>query len=173
MTAYQDLELLRVTLDRGVARVLIDNPPMNLLSVDLMRELNLLHRLIEADDEVRVVVFDSADPDFFIAHAEVGDISALEEDLSPPRDEIVGLHRLMERWRTCSKPTIALIQGRTRGGGSEFVMSLDMRFAAIGQAVFGQPETAIGIIATPRRTLWPRSCPRDRPRMRRLRRRTS
>jgi enoyl-CoA hydratase/carnithine racemase len=144
MTAYQDLELLRVTLDRGVARVLIDNPPMNLLSVDLMRELNLLHRLIEADDEVR---FDSADPDFFIAHAEVGDISALEEDLSPPRDEIVGLHRLMERWRTCSKPTIALIQGRTRGGGSEFVMSLDMRFAAIGQAVFGQPETAIGIIA--------------------------
>ena len=53
----------------------------------------------------------------------------------------------MERWRTCSKPTIALIQGRTRGGCSEFVMSLDMRFAAIGQAVFGQPETAIGIIA--------------------------
>lgn len=144
--SYGDLELLSVEVSDGVATVTIDNPPMNLLSVGLMRELNRLHRLVEADDDVRVVVFSSADPDFFIAHAEAGDITALEEDLSPPRDEIVGLHLLMERWRTCSKPTIAQIEGRCRGGGSEFVMSLDMRFAAIGGAVFAQPEVAVGII---------------------------
>lgn len=120
---------------------------MNLFSMDLMRELNGLHRLIDVDDGVRVVVFPSADPDFFIAHADGADILELEEDLSPPGAEIVGLHRLVERWRTCSKPTIAQLEGRTRGGGSEFVMSLDMRFAAIGEAVLCQPETAVGIIA--------------------------
>jgi len=147
MAEYGDLELLNVTIVAGVARVVIDHPPMNLLSMDLMRELNTLHRFIEADNAVRVVVFSSADPDFFIAHADGADILALPEDLSPPRDEIVGLHRLMERWRTCSKPTIAQLEGRTRGGGSEFVMSLDMRFAAIGEAVLCQPETAVGIIA--------------------------
>ena len=147
MAEYGDLELLDVTIEAGVARVVIDHPPMNLLSIDLMRELNTLHRFIEADNAVRVVVFSSADPDFFIAHADGADILALPEDLSPPRDEIVGLHRLMERWRTCSKPTIAQLEGRTRGGGSEFVMSLDMRFAAIGEAVLCQPETAVGIIA--------------------------
>lgn len=147
MAEYGDLRLLGVALESGVATVTIRNPPMNLLSVDLMRELNSLHRLIEDDGAVRVVVFVSADPDFFIAHAEAGDIAALEVDLSPPRTEIVGLHRLMERWRTCSKPTIAQLEGRTRGGGSEFVMSLDMRYAAIGKAVLAQPETAVGIIA--------------------------
>ncbi|MGI9613101.1 MAG: enoyl-CoA hydratase/isomerase family protein, partial [Acidimicrobiales bacterium] len=146
MADYGDLRLLGVEVDGGVATVTIDNPPMNLLSVDLMRELNGLHRLVDQDDAVKVVVFVSADRDFFIAHAEAGDIAALEEDLSPPRDEIVGIHRLMERWRTCSKPTIAQIEGRTRGGGSEFVMSLDMRYAAIGSAVLAQPETAVGII---------------------------
>lgn len=144
--SYEELELLDVAVADGVATVTIDNPPMNLLSVPLMQELNHLHRLVEADDAVRIVVFASADPDFFIAHAEGGDITALEEDLSPPRDEIVGIHRLMERWRTCSKPTVAQIEGRCRGGGSEFVMSLDMRFAAIDRAVFAQPEVAVGII---------------------------
>jgi enoyl-CoA hydratase/carnithine racemase len=147
MAEYRDLKLLGVDIDGGVAVVTIDNPPMNLLSADLMRELNGLHRLVEEDEAVKVIIFVSADQDFFIAHAEVGDITALEEDLSPPRGEIVGLHRLMERWRKCSKPTIAQIEGRTRGGGSEFVMSLDMRYAAIGKAVLGQPETAFGIIA--------------------------
>ena len=53
----------------------------------------------------------------------------------------------MERWRTCSKPTIAQLEGRTLGGGGEFVMSLDMRFAAIGKTVLCQPETAVGITA--------------------------
>jgi hypothetical protein len=94
-----------------------------------------------------VVVFSSADPDYFIAHADGADILALKEDLSPPSNEIVGLQRLRERWRTCSKPTIAQVEGRTRGGGSEFVLSLDMRFAAIGAAVLCQPEAAVGIIA--------------------------
>jgi enoyl-CoA hydratase/carnithine racemase len=52
----------------------------------------------------------------------------------------------MERFRTLPKPTIAVIEGIARGGGSEFAMAFDMRYAALGQAVFGQPEVAVGII---------------------------
>ena len=55
-------------------------------------------------------------------------------------------HAMVDRFRTMPKVTIAKIEGRARGGGSEFVLSLDMRFGALGRAVLSQPEVAIGII---------------------------
>jgi enoyl-CoA hydratase/carnithine racemase len=53
---------------------------------------------------------------------------------------------MVDRFRTMPKATIAKIEGRCRGGGSELVLSCDMRFAALGKAIFGQPEVAVGII---------------------------
>src|SRR5437763_17077314 len=52
----------------------------------------------------------------------------------------------MERWRTLPQVTIAQLEGRARGGGSEFALSLDLRFGAIGRAILGQPEVAVGIL---------------------------
>src|SRR5437763_15797427 len=143
--AYGEYRCLRVRLDRGVAFVTIDHPPINLLDVALMRELDGIGKELEGDDAVRVVVFDSADPDFFIAHADVALIRQLPT--SAPRPTTLGFfHAMVERFRTMPKATIGKLEGRARGGGSEFLLSLDMRFGALGRAILAQPEVALGII---------------------------
>jgi enoyl-CoA hydratase/carnithine racemase len=144
--AYDGYECLRFQVERGVAFVTIDHPPINLFDAALMRDLARAGAELEADDRVRVVVFRSADPEFFIAHADVGLIQVLPAEV-PPRTEPLGFfHALVDRFRTMPKATIAQIEGRARGGGSEFVLSLDMRFGALGRCVLAQPEVALGII---------------------------
>jgi len=143
--AYDDYRCLRVRLDRGVAFVTIDHPPINLLDLALMRELDAIGKELEVDDAVRVVVFDSADPDFFIAHADVALIERLPTDV--PKPTTLGFfHAMVERFRTMPKATIGKIEGRARGGGSELLLSLDLRFGALGRAVLAQPEVALGIL---------------------------
>jgi len=93
-----------------------------------------------------VVVVDSADPDFFIAHADITLIQALPRDDTSLHDELTPFHAMLEAFRTMPKATIAVIEGIARGGGSELAMAFDMRFAALGKALLGQPEVAIGII---------------------------
>jgi enoyl-CoA hydratase/carnithine racemase len=92
------------------------------------------------------VVFDSANPDFFIAHADVNVILQLPTEAPPKADRLGPFHAMVDRFRTMSKVSIAKIEGRARGGGSELVLSLDMRFGALGRAILGQPEVAVGII---------------------------
>ena len=70
--AYDGYECLRFRVERNVAFVTIDHPPINLFDAALMRDLARAGAELEADPAVRVVVFRSADPDFFIAHADVG-----------------------------------------------------------------------------------------------------
>src|SRR5207237_7960805 len=100
-----------------------------------------------ADDaEVGAVVVRSADPEFCIAHADLGLIRALPRDRTDRPERLEFIHVFMERWRTLPQVTIAQLEGRARGGGSEFVLSLDLRFGAIGRAILGQPEVAVGIL---------------------------
>src|SRR6266403_4343511 len=144
--AYTGYECLDIHSDRGVATVTIDHPPINLFDLALIQEMDRVGRELEADRDVRVVVFDSADPDFFIAHADVGLIQRLPTE-PPPRPTSLGFfHALVDRFRTMPKATIAKLEGRARGGGSEFVLSLDLRFGALGRAILAQPEVALGII---------------------------
>jgi enoyl-CoA hydratase/carnithine racemase len=144
--AYDAYQCLKIRIERGVAFVVIDHPPINLFDVALMQEIDGFGREAETDDSIRVIVFSSADPDFFIAHADVSLIQQLPDN-APPRPTQLGFfHAMVDRFRTMPKVSIAKIEGRTRGGGSEFVLSLDMRFAALGKAVLGQPEVALGIL---------------------------
>jgi enoyl-CoA hydratase/carnithine racemase len=100
-----------------------------------------------ADDaEVGAVVVRSADPEFFIAHADLGLIQALPRDRTDRPEQLEFIHVFMERWRTLPQVTIAQLEGRARGGGSEFALSLDLRFGANGRAILGQPEVAVGIL---------------------------
>lgn len=142
---YADYLLLKTTIDQGVATVVIDNPPINLLDMPLIEELSRLGRQLEADDAVRVVVFESADPDFFIAHADLTLIQQLPASAEKP-ESLSFFHEMLETFRTMPKVSIGKIEGRARGGGSELLLALDMRFAAIGKAILGQPEVAVGII---------------------------
>ena len=143
---YDGYQCLKTRVDRGVAWVTIDHPPINLLDLQLIQELDRIGCELEADGEVRVAVFQSANPEFFIAHADVNLILGLPEQ-APPRGKTLGMfHRMVERFRTMPKATIGKIEGRARGGGSEFLLALDMRFAALGKAILSQPEIALGII---------------------------
>ena len=141
-----DLTTLRVDVTDGVAVVTIDHPPINLLDAAMMVDLVRLEAAARAEpDDVRVVILRSADPEFFIAHADLELIRALPRDPQPRPTELGFFHSLLERLRTLPQITIAEIDGIARGGGSELALSLDLRFAS-DRSVLAQPEVALGII---------------------------
>jgi enoyl-CoA hydratase/carnithine racemase len=141
-----EYETLGVEVDAGIAFVTLDHPPVNLLDAAMIGDLWKLAGALPDRDEVRVVVVRSADPEFFIAHADLRLIQQLPRDVTERAPEITGIHQFMEQWRTLPQVTIAQIEGRARGGGSEFALSLDLRFAAAGRTVLSQPEVSVGII---------------------------
>lgn len=150
MSSYDNLETVRVAVAGGIARVVIDHGDVNLFDGQMFAEMATLAGQLAADDEVRVVIVSSANPDFFIAHFDVGLILRFPTD-RPPADpaeprELNAFHVMCEAFRTMPKATIAVIEGRVGGGGSELALSCDMRFALHGKAVFNQPEVALGII---------------------------
>jgi enoyl-CoA hydratase/carnithine racemase len=144
--AYDDYSCLRVRVEGGIARATIDHPPINLLDLALILELDRFGRQVEVDDSIRVLILDSADPEFFAAHADVTLIQALPTDDTARHPELGGFQAMVDRFRTMPKATIVILEGIARGGGSELALSFDMRFAAIGRAILAQPEVAVGII---------------------------
>jgi enoyl-CoA hydratase/carnithine racemase len=136
---------LSVTMDDGVATVVVDHPPINLMTIPVFLALAETIDRLAADDAVRVVVFRSANPEWFIAHFDVAAILQFPSEPAPPTTELNTYHRMCEQLRLMPKATIAVIEGRVAGGGNEFVCSCDMRFAS-PDAIFGQPEVAVGII---------------------------
>src|SRR5581483_87280 len=123
---------LRVTpSDEGVLSVVIDAPPMNLIGPELVRDLVSLLGELESGADVRVVVLESADPDYFIPHVDltkVAEYTAEAAKAGGPGDASLGMlwHKLSE----LPVVTIAKIRGRARGAGSELVLACDLRFAA-------------------------------------------
>jgi len=119
--------------------VTFNNPPINMFVPTTIVELGALMDDIEADPSVKVVVFQSANPEFFIAHLDVGKAAERPETLGFWRDFVV---------RLSSSPvvSIAKIRGRARGIGNEFVLACDMRFASRQSAVFGNPEIGVGLV---------------------------
>jgi enoyl-CoA hydratase/carnithine racemase len=144
--AYSGYSTLSVELERGVAQVVFDHPPLNLLDLPMLTDLDRLGRELADDEQVRVTLFRSANPDFFIAHADVGLIQALPRQAPERGQRLSFFHRMVERFRRLPSVSIGVIEGRARGGGSEFLLSLDLRFAALGRARLSQPEVALGII---------------------------
>ena len=119
--------------------VTFSNPPINMFVPETIVELGALMNDLEADPTAKVVVFQSANPDFLIAHL---DVSKAAE-----RPEVLGLWRdFVLRLSSAPVVSIAKIRGRTRGIGNEFVLACDMRFASRQRAVFGNPEVGVGLI---------------------------
>ena len=115
---YADYKCFRFGFDGGVAFVSINHPPINLLDEVLSQELDQLGRDLEADKSVRVVVLQSALPDFFIAHSGLGRVGAASKVVShTPSFRLT--QTIGERFRNMPKATIAKVEGRARGGGSE------------------------------------------------------
>jgi enoyl-CoA hydratase/carnithine racemase len=136
-------ETLNVCQEGGVLFAEIAAPPMNLLGPELVRDLVSLIRRAEADDAVRVLVFKSADPDYFISHVDLTRVTEYRAEAAKLTGEpsIALLFRYLSASRLVS---IAQIEGRVRAAGSEFVLACDMRFAARESAIFCQFEPAFG-----------------------------
>ena len=143
--SYDGYQRLRIAVADGICRATIDNPPINLLDLALILELGRFAAEVAADVDVTVVIVDSADPEFFVAHADVTLIQQLPDDDTSLHEELSPFSAMVEAFRTMPKATIALIEGIARGGGSELVLGFDMRFAALGKARLSQPEVGIGI----------------------------
>ena len=138
-------DTLNVRADGAVLGVEIAAPPMNLLGPELVRDLVALIKKAEADATVKVLVFTSGDPDYFISHVDLHRVAEYRAEAAKLTGE--PSIALLFRYLSASPlVTIAQIQGRVRGAGSEFVLACDMRFAARETAIFGQIEPAFGLI---------------------------
>lgn len=127
-------------------RVTFDNPPVNLVDAVMTRELDALLTRAEQSERLAVIVFDSADPEFYLAHFDLSDEHELERVLAHP-DEIHPWTVVLTRLAILPVVTIASVRGRARGAGSEFLLATDIRFASREKAVIGQFE--IGMSAVP------------------------
>jgi enoyl-CoA hydratase/carnithine racemase len=128
----------------GYCRVTFDHPPINAITATTVAELAELVGLIEEDQDLNVVVFDSANPDFYLAR--------YDPEQDPSRATALpagptGMHTwldLLVRLSRAPVVSIASIRGRARGGGSEFVLACDLRFASRENTLLGQLDVVIG-----------------------------
>lgn len=135
---------LRVSRDSGVMTVEINNPPLNLLDLPMIADLDRLSRELSHDTETKVVVFVSGLADFFISHAD------LTMFTNPPPDGSVAtsasFNEIVGRFALLPQTTLAMLRGRAIGGGAEFLLALDMVFADRENTTLGFFEVAIGAI---------------------------
>src|SRR5215469_13870856 len=137
MPGYSQFNIDRKQAGRWT--ITFSNPPINMFLPTTIVELGAVMAEIEADSAVKVVVFQSANPDFYVAHLDVA--KAAE------RPEVLGLWReFVLRLSSASVVSIAKIRGRTRGIGNEFVLACDMRFAGRQNTLFGNPEVGVGLV---------------------------
>jgi enoyl-CoA hydratase/carnithine racemase len=139
---------LRVTR-RSAAywRVTIENPPVNVMGPEMVREFQAIIDALESDQHVKVVVFDSAVDDYFLNHS---DFVAKLEDLTALPDGPTGLPPwpdFLVRLTRAPFVSIALIRGRATGNGSEITLACDMSFASREKAVISQWEVGVGMVA--------------------------
>ena len=128
-------------------RVTIDNPPINVMGPEMVREFQEVISSLEADEHVRVVVFDSAVDDYFLNHS---DFTAKLEDLTSMPPGPTGLPPwpdFLVRLTRAPVASIALIRGRATGNGSELTLSCDMTFASREKAIISQWEVGVGMVA--------------------------
>jgi enoyl-CoA hydratase/carnithine racemase len=139
------LETLTVRKEGPVVFADIAAPPMNLLGPELVRDLVTLIQEAEADDTVQVLVFTSADPEYFISHVDLNHIEEYRAEAAKLTGE-ASIASLFHHLSVSRLVTIAQIEGRVRAAGSEFVLACDMRFAARETAIFNQFEPAFGLL---------------------------
>lgn len=156
LTAYQWKALmthpystLHLSIVDGVADIVLDNPPVNVISAVMMKELDSVLGELRGDDSVRVIVFSSANPEFFLAHVDMHILDQEEvlAELASATPEGVNVFQAVgELLRNQPHAIIVKLAGKARGGGAEFVAAADMVFAATETAGIGQIESLMGIV---------------------------
>jgi enoyl-CoA hydratase/carnithine racemase len=129
----------------GYCRATFNHPPINTITATTVAELAELVGLIEQDTDLNVVVFDSANPDFYLAHYDVENDPAKTAALGVGPTGLAAWIDVLVRLARAPVVSIASIRGRARGAGSEFVLACDLRFASRENTLLGQFEVGIGV----------------------------
>jgi len=147
--SYVTTKNAQVRLDRRSPeywRVTIDHPPLNIFGPEMLPQVNEIVTAIETDEQVKVVVFDSAVEGFFLIHL---DFLENLEDLAHLPPGPTGLHpwpEMLVRLSRAPVVSIASIRGRATGMGSELALACDMRFASREKAILSQFEVGAGLV---------------------------
>jgi enoyl-CoA hydratase/carnithine racemase len=134
-----------------------DHSPVNLMDPDTIYELDALVTRLETDPDVQVVVFDSANPDYFIAHWDLAADPQTVAGMTTESSKRRGMHPYTDVFTRLSRlpvVTIASVRGCVRGAGSEFILACDIRFASRERAVLGQFEVGLGAVPGGGTTAW-------------------
>ena len=131
---------LNITKAHSVATVELNNPPANVLTIDLINEINSFLGSLEEDQEVKVVLFKSINPLFFSAHLDLNLINGTPEG----KEGCIQFSKMIKNLKNLKQLSIAIVDGVARGGGDEFVMACDLSYGT-EDAVFAQPEIGVNI----------------------------
>ena len=131
---------LTVTSNDGVATVVISNPPANILTIDVINEINALVLSLKDDRDTKVVIFRSSNELFFLAHLDLNVINGTPEGQAA----CIEFSHMINNLKAMKQLSIAIVDGVARGGGDEFVMACDLAYAT-ENAVFAQPELNVNI----------------------------
>jgi enoyl-CoA hydratase/carnithine racemase len=148
--AYRNrLNITRVT--PAYWRLALNNPPLNLFDPEMFAEFNVLMDDLERDKDVKIIVLESADPNYFCAHF---DITRSDVPDQPGAAAFGEWPRFVTRLATSRVVSVAKIRGRARGHGSEITLACDIRFASKERAIFSQPEVGVSVVPGGGATEW-------------------
>jgi len=150
MKMNQRLSISKVT--PGYWRITISNPPINLYDPEMFAELNVLMDSIDADKDLKVVVFESTNPDYFIAHYDL-ERGEMIPDM-PGAAEFSTWPKFVTRLSQSRAISIAKLRGRARGHGSELALACDIRFASKEKAILAQVEVGVAVVPGGGATEW-------------------
>jgi enoyl-CoA hydratase/carnithine racemase len=140
-----NLEAIETRLEGGVLFASLNAPPLNLLGQTMIHDLVDLVQHVEADDDIRVIVFRSSVPNYFIGNLDMTQLDEVRQQLTRAMLE-PSLGVFFKRLSTLKQVSIAEIAGRARGAGGELILACDMRFAARDSAIFGHPDAGVGVV---------------------------
>jgi enoyl-CoA hydratase/carnithine racemase len=144
-TKGRQVTLRQVT--SAVYRVVMDNPPVNLMGAEFVLQLREIVSELENDSRVKVAIFESAVDSFFLNHS---DFLAKMEDLTNIPQGPTGLEAwpdILVRLTRAPFVSMAVIRGRATGNGSELALACDMSFASLERAILSQWEVGVGMVA--------------------------
>lgn len=144
---YEGYTTFKTRQEGAVLTVTFDFGPVNVQGQEMLEDLTGLAMRLERDRDVKVVVFDSANPEIWVCHYDTNLLKDMSMEAVSRQDaKLLDLQSVLERISRLPQATIAKLEGVARGGGHEFTLACDMRFAARGKFKFMQMEVGMGIL---------------------------